>query len=440
MTDIMRALDVTERQARSYMNFANYIMSEAAIEHESSVRFGFLPGGETTLVEADESAFGHFAVDEEDGTSFYWFVAVGVTVRGDPEKTVLEFLDPLPRSREHARLPKLAHGVWKRIAERLFPAGANIVLMTDSASAYSEVACPGIVDRHSVNHSELEFARSVEVLRNVDSRQMEPGTARTFIIDSEWKQLKAGVPKNSRVRSPADRRRVEYYIRAQQWRRLKRNDDLWPRYCELVRKWRSTSGNKYWDSGKDDEHDAMEDDSHAPNAPPEATGELSVEAAEYLSARQAQDELWGDRYFEKQSQGMCGQHALNNLLGAPAFNQDMMRGACDALLADTGDHRHEHMNSDGWYSHGVLAMALDRLVPPTFELLDDPLLPGEYDFLQDESIMGAIVGTGGHWSSIVKHAGYIWHVDSMRGVSLLDDKLFRALVAKHPATYVVAKV
>ena len=47
------------------MEFARFIMSEAALQQQRRVCFGGLPNGETTLVEADESSFGHFDVEEE---------------------------------------------------------------------------------------------------------------------------------------------------------------------------------------------------------------------------------------------------------------------------------------------------------------------------------------------------------------------------------------
>ena len=129
-------------------------------------------------------------------------------MRGDPENSWLTFLE-LQTSRERARMPKLSNATWREIATPLFPAGANAVLMTDSASAYRDVQLPGVVDFHSVNHSENEFARSVDVLSNVGvSRSTEPGTAGTFIIDRAWRSYKQCVPPAMSPKTEAGRCRI----------------------------------------------------------------------------------------------------------------------------------------------------------------------------------------------------------------------------------------
>ena len=121
--------------------------------------------------------------------------------------------------------------------------------MTDSASAYAEVECAGVVEKHKVNHSALEFARSVEVLKNVNTRAVEPGTAGTFVIDGEWRRLKEGIPDSLNRRTPAGRQRIKYYVHAQQWRRSHRLSDMWPIYCSVLHQWRSQGG-VYWSGDK----------------------------------------------------------------------------------------------------------------------------------------------------------------------------------------------
>ena len=115
-TSVVRSLGVSEANARKYMEFSKFIMSEAALREQEAMRFGFLPNGDTTLVEPDESAFGHFAVKDGDDTTYYWYVAVGVAFRGQPENVYVEFQETLSHSKEKARLPKLKHDVWARTA------------------------------------------------------------------------------------------------------------------------------------------------------------------------------------------------------------------------------------------------------------------------------------------------------------------------------------
>eukprot|EP00969_Alexandrium_andersonii_P370653 15477781-Alexandrium_andersonii.AAC.1 len=130
------------------MDFARHIMGRDATRLQRDMVFGQRASGETTVCEADESDMGHFC-EEVGGVKVYkWFVAVGVLVRGQPEALRLSFLDPLPESRDVARVPKMTNTQWKRIADDVFPAGANIVLMADSNACYAQTECAGVVDKH----------------------------------------------------------------------------------------------------------------------------------------------------------------------------------------------------------------------------------------------------------------------------------------------------
>jgi hypothetical protein len=196
-------------------------------------------------------------------------------------------------------LPKLRHAVWKRIADKLFPSGANVVLMTDSASCYTEVQCSGIVDKHRVNHSEMEFARSTRVLSNARTRATENGTAGTFVIDSEWRRLKEGVPGNLSRKTASGRARVEYYVRAQQWRRFRRNEDLWPRYCDALHQWRAR-GAAYWideQGSEEPEQDPVVESAAVDDVAGDGGGQLCDDIADELVAAEKISQ-WGERFFE----------------------------------------------------------------------------------------------------------------------------------------------
>ena len=118
--------------------------------------------------------------------------------------------------------------------------------MSDSASAYVEVGAPGIVEKHQVNHSENEFARSTKVLKNVVTRETEDGTAGTFVIDREWRSMKETLPSSISPKTVSGRQRIKYHVLAQVWLRKNRNRDNWPRYCAELNRWRH-SGDTYWE-------------------------------------------------------------------------------------------------------------------------------------------------------------------------------------------------
>ena len=82
-------------------------------------------------------------------------------------------------------------------------------------------------------------------------------------------------------------------------------------------------------------------------------------------ASQAQSQtVWNGRYFERQSGAYCGMHAINNILGAPAFTIDDMERACREVEAETGEPISWHMSSSGDYSLSAIAKVIDLTAPP----------------------------------------------------------------------------
>ena len=148
---------------------------------------------------------------------------------------------------------------------------------------------------------------------------------------------------------------------------------------------------------------------------------------------------WGCRYFERQVDARCGRHAINNVLGGPQFTNEDLHTACQQVLAITGEDAVEHEKEGGWYSHSVISVALDALVPPTCRLLASPLSNESYQqvFL-NQDILGALVNEDQHhWSAILRHADCLWHVDSRSRPELLTEQGFRLLVQRFPATMAV---
>ena len=52
---------------------------------------------------------------------------------------------------------------------------------------------------------------------------------------------------------------------------------------------------------------------------------------------------WGDWFFESQECAMCGQHALNNLLGVQQYGKELLELACLTILAESDDHPAFHL-------------------------------------------------------------------------------------------------
>lgn len=216
-------------------------MATAALKHQEWVKFGGLENGATVDVEADETVVAQFSQDEvvegKVQKVFYYYVWLGVLQRGDPEKMYLVPVG-LTRSVDQGRLPPLKPSAWKGICDKIFTTDSKVVLMSDGAGAYKDIGHPGLVHKEAVVHEKKEFSRSCEVLANTLTRQMRPGMAGTQAIDSEWKYLKKDLPDTLSARTEESRQRIDLYVRAEQWRRQRRNEDLWPRFCEALCEWR----------------------------------------------------------------------------------------------------------------------------------------------------------------------------------------------------------
>ena len=150
------------------------------------------------------------------------------------------------------------------------------------------------------------------------------------------------------------------------------------------------------------------------------------------------DELWGERYFERQQRAECGRHALNNVLGVAVFTHDDMQTAAEQVIAETNTQheRSQHIDRNtGWYSHSVIARVPQNVREVELCLTERPATPTDYRFmLTTAAIRGAIINEhGAHWSAIVKHNEYLWHVDSRSPHPiLLAAAGFADLIDKHP--------
>ena len=156
--------------------------------------------------------------------------------------------------------------------------------------------------------------------------------------------------------------------------------------------------------------------------------------------RTEMDSRWGLRYIERQERAECGRHALNNVFGLPVFTHEEMEIAAQQVLTELDIHdaheRAQHINpTSGWYSHSVLARALQNVREQDYSLQLEPVSPNAYGhMLTTNSIQGAIINENQvHWSAIRKRNDLLWHVDSLppRATALTEGS-FANLIRQFP--------
>ncbi|CAE7295465.1 MCM7, partial [Symbiodinium sp. CCMP2592] len=379
ITHTVHQLAVDEKVV-SWYRTARQIMVWDILRLQDVMIFG--KGSETIDVEADESQFQSWSIvnDSSGARTYYWYVWLGVIQRGNPSNFYLESLG-VTVSHGEPRVPPLTAAAWRKTCEKVFDEDANVVLMTDSAQAYASVDVPGIVEKHTVNHSEHEFSRSVSVLQNVSTRERRPGMAGTQLVDREWGHLKDLLPHGLSARTEEERARYAEYIREAQWKRVLHTSDRWQRFCVAAR-------------------DYMQADSRAvvPADPPQDLPR------------------WNDRYFESQEAGRCGMHALNNCLGQQLFAAEDLETVAVAVVEETGEDPSDH-------------------------IVFQPVSAAAYDaVLGTEQIVGLLVNHDNtHWTCVAKHADALWHVDSLQGQRCIRQPDFERLLQTFPSTFAIAR-
>ena len=154
-------------------------------------------------------------------------------------------------------------------------------------------------------------------------------------------------------------------------------------------------------------------------------------------------------YFERQREGRCGLHALNNIIGPMLTDEDMefaLTNFMDESVESAFETRDLHTRPGGWYSVEVLSNVLrtafmakfDRIV---YELSlrvakDNP------DGIYAENCAGALVNVRGvHWTCVRYALGRLWYVDSLQeGPVPLTQTAWLRLLGKHPGTYYIQRV
>ena len=159
-------------------------------------------------------------------------------------------------------------------------------------------------------------------------------------------------------------------------------------------------------------------------------------------------------YFERQAAGLCGKHALNNLLGKAAFTEEDLRMLCNHYILlkewedglQDGEDASWHCGEGGWFSSELLAYALRHasfvLGPPheSFELVLDSA-DNVVDHLKDEDTIGALQNRdGAHWVAIKKEGDAMILLDSLAQPVSLGAASLHEVIAQWPHTYAVKRL
>ena len=182
-------------------------------------------------------ARGFFSWKEEgDPPKWHWYVLFGICQRGNHKSLWLKPM-PLRTSRGEARIPQISKTEYlQALDEAGFCAKSNCVAMTDAAPTFASTGHPGIVQHFSVNHSEKEFSRAVEV---VYKGEIRPAICHTQTIDRAWRSLKENLPAHTSARSEEKKVTLEIYIRSQQWQMFHSGEDRWRAFCIAVEQFKS---------------------------------------------------------------------------------------------------------------------------------------------------------------------------------------------------------
>ncbi|CAE7810810.1 MCM7, partial [Symbiodinium necroappetens] len=348
ITHTVKQLAVDEKVVSRWYRTARQIMVWDILRLQDAMVFG--KGKETIDVEADESQFQNWGVinDSSGARTYYWYVWLGVIQRGNPSNFYLESLG-VTVSHGEPRVPPLTASAWRQNCDKFFDVDANVVLMTDSAQAYASVNVPGIVEKHTVNHSEHEFSRSVSVLQNVSTQERRPGVAGTQLVDREWGHLKDMLPDGLSARTEEDR------------------------FAQMERQ-----------AGR-----VMIGVSGTSKARKRAAAACTLSTTAWVS-KSSPSRIW------------------------------------------IGKDASDHIGPDGWYSHSVLAQALNRMREGNFGLVFQPVSAAAYE--------GLLVNHDNtHWTCVAKHADALWHVDSLEGQRCIQQPDVASLLERFPSTFAIAR-
>jgi hypothetical protein len=198
------------------------------------------------------------------------------------------------------------------------------------------------------------------------------------------------------------------------------------------------------DSGSDTAEEFLQDDQGSQlHGAAGVVGELVADGGEedanVDAVRVLSTQVWGERYWENQVDGRCGQHALNNMLGGPQYDADNFKTAVAEILLEIGGTEHDHMNKHGWYSHSALSAMLQNSVPPMWRVSVRRATAASWVQLKHEdTALGALINLNNeHWVSVCKDSGFVFYCDSKYAPHIIDVDDWEAILLRFPDTSLV---
>ena len=111
-------------------------------------------------------------------------------------------------------------------------------------------------------------------------------------------------------------------------------------------------------------------------------------------------------------------------MGGPQFRHEDLVAASLQVWSLIGEPPSHHVHSSGWYSHSVLATAIQNTMPPSWRLLLRPLLSYDlFAFIHTSTVIRALANIENvHWVAIAKYSASLWLVDSQKQPIFLSDE------------------
>lgn len=182
---------------------------------------------------------------EDDQIVYYYYCYLGARQRGSMKHFALAPCG-ISKSIGEGRLNPESEEAYHKFCQELFgEERCGLIKMTDGARAYlcRCARCQKwFEEHHAVNHSRKprgEFSRPVDaVVANMVTLETRPSMAGTMTLDGEWGHVKKALPDNLSAKTQRGIERCDVLVRAEQFRRMHSNEDLWPAFCKIAQQWR----------------------------------------------------------------------------------------------------------------------------------------------------------------------------------------------------------
>ena len=293
---------------------------------------------------------------------------------------------------------------------------------------------------------EGEFSRSIEVIADVQTGRKRAGMAGTQYIDRRWRSIQEEIPTGGiSCQTASGRERMSLYIRSGQWKTFYGTEDKWPHFCRAMTQWlarhrgdalakaaqvaaglstaavaqaRRRLRRKTPDATPAASAAMLVAPQGKPLPPSGSVTTLGSLASPAASGRRPRvlPPLPDGLHCERQGTGSvtCAVHATNHILQGPVFAiADFVR-----IQAETAADLHE-----GLETHGNISS-----VSPgdwSIEVIGHALrsrghgmrwysVRNKADCLRVLSgCKGFLIGTGVHWTAVVKRDDLVIHFDSL---------------------------